>query len=68
LVLNSLEHSNCKNIDIKLSDNLITYTDDGTFKPAINNKNFGLRGLRERVENFGGELIQNNSIFQIKFP
>ena len=68
LVLNSIEHSNCKNIEIKLSDNLITYTDDGTFKSTLNNKNFGLRGLRERVENFGGELIQNNSIFQIKLP
>jgi NarL family two-component system sensor histidine kinase LiaS len=68
LVLNSIEHSNCKNIDIKLSDNLITYTDDGAFKSTTNNMNFGLRGLRERVENFGGELIQNNSIFQIKLP
>jgi len=68
LILNSIEHSNCKNIEIKLSDNLITYTDDGTFKSAINNMNFGLSGLRERVENFGGELIQNNSLFQIKLP
>ena len=68
LILNSIEHSNCTNIEIDLSDNLITYTDDGTFKSTINNKNFGLRGLRERVENFGGELIQNNSIFQIKLP
>ena len=68
LVLNSIEHSNCKNIEIKLSDNLITYTDDGTFKSTININNFGLRGLRERVENFGGGLIQNNSIFQIKLP
>jgi signal transduction histidine kinase len=68
LVLNSIEHSNCKNIEIKLSDNLISYTDDGTFKSTTNNMNFGLRGLRERVENFGGELIQNNSFFQIKLP
>jgi signal transduction histidine kinase len=68
LILNSIEHSNCKNIEIKLSDNLITYSDDGTFKSAINNMNFGLSGLRERVENFGGELIQNNSLFQIKLP
>ena len=68
LILNSIEHSNCKNIEIKLSDNLITYTDDGTFKSTINNMNFGLSGLRERVENFGGELIQNNSLFQIKLP
>jgi signal transduction histidine kinase len=68
LILNSIEHSNCKNIEIKLSDNLITYTDDGTFKSPINNMNFGLSGLRERVENFGGKLIQNNSLFQIKLP
>ena len=68
MILNSIEHSNCKNIEIKLSDNLITYTDDGRFKTTLNNMNFGLRGLRERVENFGGELIQNNSIFQIKLP
>jgi len=68
LILNSIEHSNCTNIEIKLSDNLITYSDDGTFKSPINNMNFGLSGLRERVENFGGELIQNNSLFQIKLP
>jgi signal transduction histidine kinase len=68
LILNSIEHSNCKNIKIELSDNLITYSDNGTFKPATNKMNFGLSGLRERVENFGGELIQNNSIFQIKLP
>ena len=68
LVLNSIEHSNCKNIEIKLSDNLIAYSDDGTFQSSTNKMNFGLRGLRERVENFGGELIQNNSIFQIKLP
>ena len=68
MILNSIEHSNCKNIEIKLSDNLITYTDDGTFKSTANNMNFGLSGLRERVENLGGELIQNNSLFQIKLP
>ena len=68
LILNSIEHSNCKKIEIKLSDNLIAYTDDGRFKTTLNNMNFGLRGLRERVENFGGELIQDNSIFQIKLP
>lgn len=68
LILNSIEHSNCKNIKIELSDNLITYSDDGTFKSTTNNMNFGLRGLQERVENFGGKLIQNNSLFQIKLP
>ncbi len=68
LILNSIEHSDCKNIKIELSDNLITYSDDGTFKSTVSNMNFGLSGLRERVENFGGELIQNNSRFQIKLP
>lgn len=68
LILNSIEHSDCKNIKIELSDNLITYSDDGTFKSTTNNMKFGLSGLRERVENFGGELIQNNSRFQIKLP
>jgi two-component system, NarL family, sensor histidine kinase LiaS len=68
LILNSIEHSNCQNIEIKLSDNLITYADNGTFKSTINNMSFGLSGLRERVENFGGRLIQNNSLFQIKLP
>ena len=68
LILNSIENSDCKNIEIKLTDNLITYSDDGTFKSALNNMKFGLSGLRERVENFGGELIQSNSVFQIKLP
>lgn len=68
LILNSIEHSNCKNIKIELSDNLITHSDDGTFKSTTNNMKFGLSGLQERVENFGGKLIQNNSLFQIKLP
>lgn len=68
LILNSIEHSDCKNIKIELSENLITYSDDGTFKSTVNNMKFGLSGLRERVENFGGQLIQNNSRFQIKLP
>ena len=68
LILNSIEHSDCKNIKIELSDNLIIYSDDGTFKSTVSNMNFGLSGLRERVENFGGKLIQNNSVFQIQLP
>ena len=68
LVLNSIEHSNCKKLEIKLSDRSIEYSDDGKFITTLSDRSFGLSGLRERVENFGGELIRNNSIFQIKLP
>jgi len=68
LIINSVKHSGCQKINITLSDSLITYSDDGVFKTTVNNMNFGLNGLRERVENFGGELIQSNSNFKIKLP
>jgi signal transduction histidine kinase len=68
LILNSISHSKCKNIEIKLSGDLITYSDDGVFDESTNQSRFGLIGMNERLAAIGGQLIRQASTFTIKLP
>ena len=68
LILNSISHSNCKNIEIKLSDQFITYADDGVFDESFAQSRFGLIGVSERLVGIGGELKRNGSVFTIELP
>ena len=68
LILNSISHSNCQNIQINLSDQFITYGDDGVFDESIAQSRFGLIGISERLVGIGGELKRNGSVFTIQLP
>jgi signal transduction histidine kinase len=66
LILNSISHSNCLNIQISLSDKSITYKDDGVFQETTTNSSFGLIGISERLTRIGGQLNRKESTFTIK--
>ena len=68
LILNSISHSNCMNIQILLSDKSIIYSDDGQFHETPNNLSFGLVGISERLSRLGGQLNREASKFTIKLP
>jgi len=68
LVLNSIAHSNCQIIQIKLSQKSIQYSDDGEFTESKSTNSYGLIGLQERLANIGSELERDGSKFEIKFP
>ena len=68
LILNSISHSNCRNIQINLSDQFITYGDDGVFDESIAQSRFGLIGISERLVGIGGEFRRNGSVFTIQLP
>ena len=68
LILNSISHSNCKNIEITLSNELITYLDDGVFNESFTQSRYGLIGISERLNRIGGEVDRNGSTFTIKMP
>ena len=66
LILNSISHSNCRNIKITLSNSLIIYLDDGVFDESFTKSRYGLIGISERLARLGGELNRNGSTFTIK--
>ena len=68
LILNSISHSNCKNVEITLSSELIIYSDDGVFEESSNQTRFGLIGMSERLAAIGGQLKRQASTFTIKLP
>ncbi len=68
LVLNSIAHSNCQTIQIKLSDKQIQYSDDGVFAETQSRNSYGLIGLQERLTKIGAKFERNGSKFEIKFP
>jgi two-component system sensor histidine kinase UhpB len=72
-LINALRHSHAQHIDINLDSSagesnstqrmIVTVTDDGIGLPAGSGPrpgHFGLRGLTERVEHLGGELVVRN--------
>jgi len=68
LILNSISHSNCKNVEITLSSESIIYSDDGVFEESNNQTRFGLIGMSERLAAIGGQLNRQASTFTIKLP
>jgi signal transduction histidine kinase len=68
LILNSISHSNCMNIQISLSDKSIIYSDDGQFHELPTNFSFGLIGISERLARIGAQLNREASTFTIKLP
>jgi len=68
LILNSISHSNCMNIQISLSDKSIIYSDDGQFHDLPTNLSFGLIGISERLTRLGGQLNREASKFTLKLP
>ena len=68
LILNSISHSNCKNVEITLSSELIIYSDDGAFEESNNQTRFGLVGMSERLAAIGGQLNREASKFTIQLP
>jgi two-component system, NarL family, sensor histidine kinase LiaS len=68
LILNSISHSNCMNIQILLTDNSIIYSDDGLFHETSSNLSFGLTGISERLSRLGGQLNREASTFTLSLP
>ena len=68
LILNSISHSNCRNIQINLTNKLITYQDDGVFNETASQSGFGLIGMNERLNIIDGQISRDGSIFTIRLP
>ncbi len=66
LILNSVAHSNCKNINIHLADKLIKYSDDGEFIESRGVSNYGLIGLQERLAKLNASFNRDGSTYEIK--
>jgi signal transduction histidine kinase len=69
LTINSMNHSGCTKISIKLTDASITYTDNGIFtqEDQVNPKpnSYGLLGVSERLAKINASLIKRDSSYEI---
>jgi signal transduction histidine kinase len=69
LTINSMNHSGCTKISIKLTDASITYTDNGIFtqEDQLNPKpnSYGLLGVSERLAKINASLIKRDSSYEI---
>jgi NarL family two-component system sensor histidine kinase LiaS len=69
LTINSMNHSGCTKISITLTDESITYTDNGIFTQddEVNPKpnSYGLLGVSERLTKINASLIKRDSSYEI---
>lgn len=69
LTINSMNHSGCTKISIKLTDDSITYSDNGIFaqEDQVNPKpnSYGLLGVSERLAKINASLIKRDSSYEI---
>jgi signal transduction histidine kinase len=68
--INAIKHANASSISVKLTFDTqaiqLQVQDNGDgFNPDLHNSlGFGLMGMRERVQNLGGQLIVNSNMGQ----